>query len=63
MNKPHIYVVYRGDIPIATGTAYQIAKKLGVKHETVTWWASPAARRRAEGRGMRYAIRVEADGR
>lgn len=53
------YVVYKGDDVIATGTADECAKLLGVKPRTVRWYASPSAGRRSErGPNRTWAVTV-----
>ncbi len=47
------YAVYKGDVFIMIGTADQVALHLGVKPNTVRWWASPTAQRRADEGGQR----------
>lgn len=42
------YVMYKGEKPVATGTAREIAEKMGVSVKTVYWYASPAAKRRTK---------------
>lgn len=42
------YAVWRGDTCLAVGTVPELCKRFGVKPETVKWWASPAAHRRAD---------------
>ena len=45
------YAMYKGDKLVATGTAREIAEKMGVSVKTVYWYASPAAKRRAKKNG------------
>ena len=54
------YAVYIGDTFLVMGTAEQCVRQLGVKPDTVRWWASPVAQRRAEAakRPRRVAIRL-----
>ena len=59
------YAVYIGDTFLVMGTAEQCAKQLGVKQlgvkpDTVRWWSSPVAMRRAEAakKPRRVAIRL-----
>ena len=44
------YAVWKGDQCIAIGTAKELAKKFGVTAKTIRWYASPAAKRRDNGR-------------
>lgn len=51
------YVMYKGEKPVAYGTAREIAEKLGINIKTVYWYASPAARKR--GKNATVAERVD----
>lgn len=42
------YAVYKGDDLLVIGTAEEIAEKLGIKKETVYFYASPAHKRRGK---------------
>lgn len=42
------YAVYRGDDLLAIGTAEEIAEKLGIKKETVYFYASPTHKKRGK---------------
>jgi len=42
------YAVYKGDEIICTGSARECAEALGVKVETIYFYASPAWKRRVE---------------
>lgn len=53
--KKRWYTVYDGDDVIASGTARECARQLGVKVGTVHWYATSAARRR----GHRTAVSFE----
>lgn len=48
MRASACYAVYKGDEIICTGSARECAKALGVKVETVYFYASPAWKRRVE---------------
>lgn len=54
------YAVWRGEECIAIGTAQELAERFGVKPETVRWWASPTAHRRADEskKGHKVAVRI-----
>ena len=53
------YAVWRGDECLAIGTVEGLAEAFGVRPETVRWWASPAAHRRAEkSKGRKVAERI-----
>lgn len=45
-----IYAVYKGDKFIDEGTRYELAEKLGVKEDTIIFYASPANKKRIEKR-------------
>lgn len=57
-----MYAVWRGDECLAVGTIPELAEKFGVKPETVKWWASPTAHKRANSgkhtRGRKVAERI-----
>lgn len=40
------YALYRGDEYVATGTAFELAELLGVRQETIYFYASAVNRRR-----------------
>ncbi len=42
------YAVYKGDDLLAIGTAEEIAEKLGIKKETVYFYASPTHKKRGK---------------
>lgn len=44
------YAIWKGDQCIAIGTAKELAKRFGVTVKTIRWYASPAAKRRDNGR-------------
>lgn len=44
------YAVWKGDECIAIGTAAELAERFGVTVKTIRWWASPAAKRRDNGK-------------
>lgn len=44
------YALWRGDECLGIGTAGELAEKMGVKAETIRWYASPANKRRDNGR-------------
>ena len=53
------YALWRGDELLMIGTAFEIAEKLVIKPKTVRWLASPAAKRRDNGKHM-VAERIDA---
>lgn len=48
MGRGQMYAVWRGDECLAVGTVAELAERFKVKPETVKWWASPTAHRRAD---------------
>lgn len=60
MRSEPMYAVYRDDDFEAVGTLDEVADVLGVKPETVKWYASASRRAKRHDRG-RYAIRLEED--
>lgn len=59
------YALYRGDEFVDVGTADELAERMGVKAETVLFYASPSWRRRsASYRNPTVAVRLggEVDG-
>ena len=57
-----MYAVWRGDVCLAVGTIPELAERFNVKPDTVKWWSSPVAHRRAEAckskRGRKVAERL-----
>lgn len=47
MSAPAIYALYKGDEFIDSGTAYQLARRRGVKPSTIRWYSSPSAKKRS----------------
>lgn len=58
MSQKAQYAMYQGDELLAVGTKQQLSELLGIKVETVSWYASFSARRKAElcKSGGRYAL-------
>lgn len=59
--RGQMYAVWRGDECLAVGTVAELAERFKVRPETVRWWASPAAHRRADeggARGRKVAERI-----
>lgn len=44
------YVIYEGDEVVAVGTKNECAELLGVKPETIGFYATPSGRRRSKDR-------------
>ena len=40
------YALYRGDDLLGIGTAVELAELIGVKEDTIKWYATPSARKR-----------------
>lgn len=53
-----IYAIYKGDEFLDLGTVEEMAKKFNVKKETITFWASPANKRRIKNKG-KVAVRID----
>lgn len=54
MNKEKIYALYRGEKFIAVGTKKELAELLNVKVETISFYATPAYKKRTnEAKGRR----------
>ena len=54
------YYLYKGDEVIATGTAKEIAKKLGISESTVRFYKNPSYfKRRENGKNYRVLVCVE----
>ena len=49
MKAVTVYGLYKGDVFLDVGTADELSKKLGVKKETIMWYASPANKKRNSG--------------
>jgi hypothetical protein len=60
-DKLTIYAMYKGEEVLAIGTAPEIAEKMGIKVETVHYYATPAHRRKAkkEHSNSRMVFRLE----
>jgi len=43
-----IYALYRGDIYVRDGTAYELATETGLKAATILWYATGVRRRRVD---------------
>ena len=43
------YAIYKGENLITTGTKEECAEKLGVKQETIVFWATPTNAKRDKG--------------
>jgi hypothetical protein len=54
-----VYVVFQGQEPIAKGTAEECAKQLGVKTDSIIYYASGGPHNRCKGSNYRYAERID----
>lgn len=45
------YALYKGETILALGTANEIAKKMGIKKETVWYYGTPRYKRKLKERG------------
>ena len=54
-----IYALYKGDTNIADGTAFELAKQLGVQAKTIRYMATKAHRKRVKSSGdAMFAIKI-----
>ncbi len=59
--RSDIFVVYSGDVVIASGTIGYVAKKLKISERTVAWYATPRAEQLfVAGKIRRIAVRISA---
>ena len=57
MNKEKNYALYRGEKFIAIGTKKELAELLGVKVETISFYATPAYKKRTnDGKSRRVVL-------
>ncbi len=59
MNKEKIYVLYRGEKFIAIGTKKELAELLNVKVETISFYATPAYKKRINEAKSRRLVCVD----
>ena len=59
MNKEKIYAIYRGEKFIAIGTKKELAELLNVKVETISFYATPAYKKRINQDKARQVVRVD----
>ena len=50
------YVLWRGERIVGIGTARELAERFCLKPDTVRWYATAAAHRRAERAGTAYTV-------
>lgn len=59
MNKEKIYALYRGEKFIAIGTKKELAELLNVKVETISFYATPAYKKRINEAKARRLVFVD----
>lgn len=52
------YAIYKGEDLVTTGTKEECAEKLGVKQETIVFWATPTNAKRDKG-NRTVAVRLD----
>ena len=50
MNKEKVYALYRGEKFLAIGTKKELAELLGVKVETISFYGTPAYKKKGQTR-------------
>lgn len=57
------YALYKGDEIIGIGTAKELAEKLGIKPETIRWYATPSQKKRvaaaADPENQMIAVKID----
>ena len=53
------YALYKGENLLAIGTGEEIAKRMGVKKETIAFYKTPAYRRRAKSKNVRILVPLD----
>lgn len=57
------YALYKGDEIIGIGTAKELAEKLGIKPETIRWYATPSQEKRvaaaADPENQMIAVKID----
>ena len=59
MNREKIYALYRGEKFIAIGTKKELAELLNVKVETISFYATPAYKKRTNQDKARRLVRID----
>ena len=59
MNKEKIYALYRGEKFIAIGTKKELAELLNVKVETISFYATPAYKKRINEAKSRRLVLID----
>ncbi len=59
MNKEKIYALYRGEKFLGVGTKKELAELLNVKVETISFYATPAYKKRTNQAKSRRLVLIE----
>lgn len=59
MNKENIYALYRGEKFIGVGTKRELAELLNVKVETISFYATPAYKKRINQAKSRRLVCID----
>ena len=59
MNKENIYALYRGEKFLAIGTKKELAELLGVKVETISFYGTPAYKKRINQAKSRRLVLID----
>ncbi|UOO82783.1 hypothetical protein LVJ83_04775 [Uruburuella testudinis] len=59
--KAKVYALYKGDELIGTGTAFQLAKKLGITVRSLLYYKTPNYMKRNRGQNHRQLVALEED--
>lgn len=59
MNREKTYALYRGEKFLAIGTKKELAELLNVKVETVSFYATPSYKKRANEAKSRRLVRID----
>lgn len=59
MNKEKIYALYRGEKFLGVGTKKELAELLNVKVETISFYATPAYKKRTNQAKSRRVVLIE----
>lgn len=60
---PHrrVYALYKGDLNVCDGTIAQIAKRMGVKPDTIRFYGTPTYQKRNTGENFYSLVLIEED--
>lgn len=59
MNKEKYYALYRGEKFLGIGTKKELAELLGVKVETISFYSTPAYKKRTNQDKARRLVRID----